>query len=213
MSCLDRPSEAHWEPLAQIFLKASSEMDEALQRIEKLASISNEDLHMEEIRRLHAFISASSDHPPPSSDYPRPMSSSDPVRDEANLPCIVLPSSRFSFSRSYNRDEILKAIRSHFGPGLEGLCSIALHGVGGVGKSHIAHKYAYLEAQKRTYDAILWIHSDTHPAIEQSFTDVAVRLQLPGASLQKHTENKIRVLTWLQQTSKFRIGNAALLWT
>jgi NB-ARC domain len=183
-------------------MKASSEIDDALQRIEKLDRITKEDIHTEEIRRLHTFLS---DQPPQYSDHSPvvPTSSLDAGKDEARLPCIVLPSSRFSFSRSYNRDEVLEGIRSHFGAAVEGFKCIALHGVGGVGKSHIAHKYAYVETKKRTYDAILWIHSDTSLAIEQSFTDLAVRLQLLGANPGNHTENKIRVLTWLQQTSKF----------
>ena len=79
------------------------------------------------------------------------------------------------------------------------LRSLALHGLGGVGKSHVALKYAH--AQSHALDAVLWVHSETPAALEQSFTNIAMRLTLPDASPQKHEENRIMVLTWLQQTA------------
>ncbi|KAI0113745.1 P-loop containing nucleoside triphosphate hydrolase protein [Nemania sp. FL0031] len=168
-------------------------MDQALLKAEKLDNIHP---GVKEIRQLHSFLSSSTE------DAATTMTPATNIaKDEANLPCIILPSSRFSLSQSHNREDFLKDIREHFDRDLKEFRSIALHGVGGVGKSHIAHKFAYIESQKNMYDAVLWIHSDTPSAIQQSFTEVAVKLQLPGASPQNHTENKIMVLTWLQQTS------------
>ena len=128
-------------------------------------------------------------------------------KDQAKLPCVMLPPSGFALSRSYNRQEVLSAIKAHFKDGNQRLCSVALYGLGGVGKSHIAIKYAYTHIE--SYDAILWVFSETRAAIEQSFTDVAVRLQLPNAEPRNHTENRIQVLTWLQQTSK-QFANMAI---
>ncbi|KAI1154881.1 hypothetical protein F4825DRAFT_471142 [Nemania diffusa] len=186
-------SDASWKPLTSIFHTCFGDMDQALLRLEKLDSIHTQATR---IWRRHSFLSDSTEN---SSTILTP--STDVVEDKANLPCIVLPSSRFALAESCNRDSILNAIRAHFDHSLEGVRTIALTGVGGVGKSHIAHKFAYLESQKSTYDAVLWIQSDTPSSIQQSFTEAAVRLQLPGASPQDHTENKIRVLTWLEQTS------------
>ncbi|KAI1123554.1 hypothetical protein F5Y10DRAFT_285934 [Nemania abortiva] len=194
-------SDTAWESLTSVFQACHADMDQALLRVEKLDSINKGDSEAKGIRRLHSFLSASTGTAAAAAATTITSTPTNTIKERANLPCVVLPSSRFSFARSYNREEILTTIRSHFALGSDGFRSIALHGVGGVGKSHIAHKFAFIESQKRAYDAILWIHSDTPSAIQQSFTEVAVRLQLPGASPQNHTENKIRVLTWLQQTS------------
>lgn len=123
------------------------------------------------------------------------------VSNEARLPCTVLPV--WKSSRFYDRDNIIGRIDAHFhNPNATpGLRSLALYGLGGVGKSHVALKYAHSKSQE--LDAILWVYSETAAALEQSFTDISIRLKLPGAEPQKAVENKILVLDWLQQTCKF----------
>ena len=147
---------------------------------------------MDEILRMQSFLSITPEQ----------------FKDQAKLPCVIFPPSRFALSRSYNRQELLKSIETHFSGGRQRFCTVALYGLGGVGKSHIAIKYAYTHIE--SYDAILWVYGETPAAIEQSFTDLAVRLQLPGSAPGNHTENKIQVLTWLQQTSKLPIGFSLL---
>ncbi len=49
----------------------------------------------------------------------------------------------------------------------------------GVGKTELALQFAYTNPAK--YDAIFWIQCETSVAIRQSFTNVAIALNLPGA--------------------------------
>ena len=169
-----------------------NEIDESFQHIEKLAQLAKESTHVEEVSRLQTFLSISPEQ----------------FKDQAALPCVILPPSKFSLSRSYNRQNLLHAIENHFRDSTNKFSTIALHGLGGVGKSHIAMKYAYTHIQ--SYSAMLWIYCETRAAIEQSFTDIAVRLQLPTAAPGNHAENRIQVLTWLQQTSMTAINGLIL---
>ncbi|KAI1083670.1 TPR-like protein [Whalleya microplaca] len=77
--------------------------------------------------------------------------------------------------------------------------SIALHGLGGVGKSYVALKYA--QSKRPELDAILWIYSETPTAIAASFTDIALRLELSGANPEHSEKNRVLVLSWLQSTT------------
>lgn len=122
--------------------------------------------------------------------------------EEASLPCTLLPPAKDS--RFFDRDEVVDRIEEYLNsrPEKKAFRSIALHGVGGVGKSHVALKYAHRRAQQNQLDAILWMHSANDLALTQSFTDAAIALKLPGAAPNKVVENRINVLTWLQRTGK-----------
>ena len=112
----------------------------------------------------------------------------------------MLPPARNA--RFYNRDNIIQRINFHFHQPTESsnFHSVALYGLGGVGKSHVALKYANFAT--REFSAVLWIQSETAAALQQSFSDIAVRLKLPEAEPRKHEENRIKVLDWLQKTCK-----------
>lgn len=64
---------------------------------------------------------------------------------EATLPCIMLPPTRST--SIYNRDSFTDQIDGYLFPpsGDRTFRSIVLHGIGGVGKSHVALKYAHLK--------------------------------------------------------------------
>ena len=105
-------------------------------------------------------------------------------------------------SRFYDRDDIIGRMDNYLrGPRNEPrVHSLALYGLGGVGKSHVALKYAHTRSAH--YSAILWIHSASPTAIAQSFTDIALLLKLPQAERSKPEENRLLLLGWLQRTSK-----------
>lgn len=81
-----------------------------------------------------------------------------------------------------------------------GFRTYGLYGLGGVGKSHVALKYA--ETKMEHFQTILWIHSETAGSIAQSFTDISIRLQLKGADPGQPEQNRIEVLNWLHETCK-----------
>ncbi|KAK8130629.1 hypothetical protein PG999_003009 [Apiospora kogelbergensis] len=80
------------------------------------------------------------------------------------------------------------------------LQSVALHGVGGVGKTSIASSYAEKKYYEEVYDVVAWIHGEKDSSLRQSFTNIAMRLKLPGAQSQADEENQILVHHWLQST-------------
>lgn len=96
---------------------------------------------------------------------------------------------------------MIEKIEQHFANRTAGgLRSLALYGMGGVGKSHVALKYVEREQSNKGFDAIFWIQAETSVAIQQSFTEVALRLRLPDARSDSHGDNRRSVLAWLQKT-------------
>lgn len=87
--------------------------------------------------------------------------------------------------------------------------SLALYGIGGVGKSSVALRYAETKINNQELDVMFWIASEKEVTIRQSFTDIAVRLKLSGAWPQDHDQNRTLVLDWLQTTGQ----NITLLYT
>lgn len=84
--------------------------------------------------------------------------------------------------------------------------SLALHGLGGVGKSTVALRYSENKLQRGELDALFWVYSEKLVSIRQSFTDVALRLKLPDARPGDHDENRAVVLNWLQHTREAEIS-------
>ncbi|KAI0872529.1 hypothetical protein GGS24DRAFT_467087 [Hypoxylon argillaceum] len=185
------PSDSNdkWRSLTQSYKSASTDIDDSFKRIEKLAQLAKLNTHANEFEALHRFLSSS-----PSSSI-----GAGSIHEQAKLPCSILP--RTWIAPCWDRDSVIAAIEKHFTSEGNGhsLLSIALWGLGGVGKSHVALKYA--RAKDGEIDAIFWIHSQDGVAIAQSFSEIAVRLQLPGINPQNHEENRVEVLDWLQRTT------------
>lgn len=76
--------------------------------------------------------------------------------------------------------------------------SLALHGLGGVGKSTMALRYAENKLQHGELDALFWVYNEKLVSIRHSFTDIALRLKLPDVRPGDHDENRALVLNWLQ---------------
>ncbi|KAK4060264.1 uncharacterized protein Triagg1_10814 [Trichoderma aggressivum f. europaeum] len=78
--------------------------------------------------------------------------------------------------------------------------SIALFGLGGIGKSSIAARYIERKMEEKKYDVVFWAYGETTASLRQSFTDVALRLELPGAQPDLHNENLQLFQNWFQTT-------------
>lgn len=102
---------------------------------------------------------------------------------------------------------ILATVRSALNPECESQASLpksmALFGMGGVGKTQIAIQYSYLELE--SFDAILWMSADNAISIGKSFRTIADGLGL----LESDDERKdvavatCKVKKWLATTSLF----------
>jgi len=102
----------------------------------------------------------------------------------------------------FDHEEIIDKIEDHFkGPGLGSFRSVALYGMGGVGKTHVAMKYAEKRHTRREATAVLWIEAESDMELKQSFTKIAKALKLPGTVPHSHDDNRLIVMNWLHNTS------------
>jgi hypothetical protein len=123
------------------------------------------------------------------------------------FPNRILPfqRNRRFYGRKEELDKILKYLRQN--PNSDEAPSFrtyTIYGRRGVGKTEIALQFAH--TNPGNYDAIFWIQCETSVAIRQSFTNVALSLNLPGAAKDgHHEENLLAVRKWLKLTSKWYI--------
>jgi hypothetical protein len=138
----------------------------------------NQDRKIKNMSLRHALI--------PESDEP----GSFPIR---TLP--FEPNSKF-----YGREEELNKMNEFLKPtGNQSLRTYTIFGRRGVGKTEIALQFA--NANESNFDAIFWIQCETAVVIRQSFTNVAIALNLPGAERDgRHEENLLLVQSWLKKT-------------
>jgi len=81
----------------------------------------------------------------------------------------------------YGRREELDRINNYldYSSNNPPLRTYTIYGRRGVGKTNIALEYAY--KNPANFDAIFWVQCETSLSLRQSFTDMAVCLNLPGA--------------------------------
>ncbi|KAL9098012.1 MAG: hypothetical protein Q9163_006238 [Psora crenata] len=175
-----------WEPLEQQFSTFNLEIDEAVSRLEKMSRLSG----LDDLNQPQSALTVFKPSPHQSPDEP------------ASLPCFVYPTARTL--RFFDRTEDIIHMDRHFNNGVQDASqpfrSLALYGMGGVGKSSVALRYAETRIRRKELDAMFWIAGGKEVTIRQSFTDIAVRLKLPGAQPKDHDQNRTLVLNWLQNT-------------
>lgn len=149
----------------------------------------------ETLARIENPVSA----PSPSPDQ---TSSSDMAKITQQVSFLKLPTK--IYSSFFNRVDIFEKIDQVFGRkgSITSFRSVALFGLGGVGKSSIAARYIERKFEEKEYDAMFWVYGETRASLRQSFTDIALRLKLPGAQPNLQDENLIQVQNWFQTTGK-----------
>lgn len=118
--------------------------------------------------------------------------------EPGTFPIRILPFSQNP--RFYGREDELRKINEFLKPtSVNSLRTYTIFGRRGVGKTEIASQFAY--ANEAGFDAIFWIQCETSVVIRQSFTNVAIALNLPGAERDsRHEENLLAVQSWLKRT-------------
>ncbi len=117
--------------------------------------------------------------------------------DDARLPCVVLPVHRNS--RFFGRKTELEKIDQYLGAkDVAGLRSLAIHGLGGVGKTQTALAYAY--SKVGDFDAVIWLAAETEIALSSSLGEAAHHLSLPQSEVGHSINNVQLVMKWLQTT-------------
>lgn len=182
-TAVGRLDENAWAALTAIYNSACNKIEEAVKRIEKVAELAERNTRkMNELTIMTRLLSLEERK----------------GRQEVTLPCNTLP---FAENRRfYGREDILAKLDEHLKPSdtSSSLSSIALYGLGGIGKTQTALAYAYRKLD--VLDAVFWIPSEDTYSIQQAFSQIAVALKLPNSQPHAHQENMIKVLSWLQRT-------------
>jgi hypothetical protein len=184
--------DLEWQPLENHFTLTARQIDNLSSRSEKLAEFA--------ARRRQSVGNSGKQNE--SITVPVLTKQLSLPEDEAKLPCVILPHIRTS--RFFDRADVIERMDNHFN-GVDvtkSFRSLALHGLGGVGKSTVALRYTENKLHRGELDALFWVNSEKPVSIRQSFTDIAVRLKLPDARPGDHHENQALVLNWLQHTRK-----------
>jgi hypothetical protein len=74
--------------------------------------------------------------------------------------------------------------------------TVALHGLGGVGKTQLAVEYAWKHLGG--YKAVLWVRADSPEALDANLAGLAGLLGLPEASAKEQNIQTVAVLGWLK---------------
>ena len=177
---LDAAAEQAWPDLRENINQNLAELDGIVKHVHDITSYSkvNQDRQIKNLSLRHALV---------------------PENEEPGVfPNIILPFSQNP--RFYGRAVELEKIEKYLSPkDDQSLRTYTIYGRRGVGKTEIALQFAYMN--QPGFDAIFWIQCETSVSIRQSFTSVAVALNLPGADRDgHHEENQLAVLNWLKKT-------------
>ncbi len=95
------------------------------------------------------------------------------------------------------RQELLEAIDQHLHAeqAVVPFQTLALHGLGGIGKTQVALEYAYQYGQR--YQAVFWIEAETVETLQASFLQLANILELPERLQEKQEQIVAAVQRWL----------------
>jgi tetratricopeptide (TPR) repeat protein len=78
---------------------------------------------------------------------------------------------------------------------------VAVHGLGGVGKTQLAVQYAWKYLHE--FDAVLWVRTDSAEALEASLAGLASVLRLPEAKEREQAVQIEAVLVWLRDHNRW----------
>lgn len=191
MFAVEKEPERTWPPFNENINSLFSTLDQTIKHVNDITSFSKVNLErkLKNLSLRHALIPE--------------------AEESANFPNFILPFEKNP--KFYGRQKELERIMEGLSPrgGGEAYRTFTIYGRRGVGKTAIALQYAYENLRKGRdgrYDAVFWIHCETSVSIRQSFTRMAVSLNLPGADQNgHHEENLIAVHGWLKRTRKISV--------
>ncbi|MDY7225332.1 FxSxx-COOH system tetratricopeptide repeat protein [Hyalangium rubrum] len=98
------------------------------------------------------------------------------------------------------RQSLLQEVREHFLAAPARPQPLALHGLGGVGKTQLALEYACRQAlDERHYTHVLWVRADDPAVLATSYAALSETLELPEKSAPEQRQKIVAVQQWLQR--------------
>ena len=119
-----------------------------------------------------------------------------------SFPCYEVPESGQVF---VGREPELKKMKDFFDSSIDSkrLRAYAVYGLGGVGKTALAHAFVDHCKEIDAYDAIFWIRAATSAEIVDSFGEICERLELSQTPNSINVDTRVMsVKKWLQKTSQ-----------
>lgn len=178
----DKDAEQAWPDLNENINGYLATLDQTVRHVNDITTLSkvNQDRKVKNMSLRHALL-------------PEP-------EEPGTFPNRILPFQENP--RFYGRKDELDKITKYLSPkDDQSLRTYTIYGRRGVGKTEIALQFAH--SNPCGFDALFWIQCETSVAIRQSFTRVAVALNLPGADSDgHHEENLLAVHNWLKRTKK-----------
>ncbi|KAF4841037.1 hypothetical protein CGCSCA4_v009698 [Colletotrichum siamense] len=108
------------------------------------------------------------------------------------------------------RSEILERVKDLFGhsdtyhlTGSKSRSRVALHGLGGVGKTQIALAYCYWFKEIFQDASVFWIHASNVERFQKAFSDIAQECEIPGYK-DKEVDISSLVKGWLENKRRGR---------
>ena len=127
-----------------------------------------------------------------------------------SFPCYEVPESGSVF---VGREIELRGIKDFFDAAVDSkkLQSYVVYGLGGVGKTALAHAFVDYCKENDAYDAIFWIRAATSTEFTDSFGEICERLELSETPNSINMDTRVMsVKKWLQKKSKFPISGFSL---
>jgi hypothetical protein len=166
-----------------IFRNTEKQVDSLIQHVEQMALIADRQSHMVGLTKYYNALALQADS------------------KSLSTPFHTIPVPRNT--RFFGRTDILQDIDEYFSSSspLSGIHSLAIYGLGGVGKTQSALEYAWKKHE--VLDVVLWVPAENEITIQQALSHVALTvLKLTGADPTSHKQNAVLVMQWLSTTGK-----------
>lgn len=187
LSDLGGLGDSDWDDNTSHYRAVVSQLQEAGNHMARILSLAQSTTHSNDFKRLQTLLLETA-----------PAAS---AVTKQSIPTRMLPATRNP--RFFGRGKELASIDAKVAPrpGQDTLLSVALHGIGGVGKTQIALSYVHQHGGK--FNAVFWAHAQTLVSLEQSFAQAARLLGLGSDDQASISPSRIVFLDWLQRTGTF----------